>query len=139
MPTDLPSRAQIERAGDLDFEAQRKPRQELRITVKASMNGFPIELAFDGGIQQLPAITKRLREMGAEAPPVPRAGTWPGKPKIELTQPAYDGNGDAICPVHKRKIVTREWEGRTFRCCPSKATGDEKANAKGYCALRFAE
>lgn len=141
MATVLPSRQQIEQAGDLDFEQQRSARtarQELHMVVKAQLNGFPIELAFAGGIDQLPAITKRLRELGAEAPSIPRAGNWQ-KPKAELTQPAYDGDGDAICPVHRRKIVTREWEGRTFRCCPAKATGDEKTNKNGYCALRFAE
>lgn len=141
MPTLLPTRQDIEQADDLDFDAQHttKPvRQELRIMIKAQLNGFPIELSFVGAITQLPAITKRLRELGAEAPPSPRTGNWQ-KPKVELTQPAYDDGGNPICPVHGRKIVMREWDGRTFRCCPAKAKDGEKANKNGYCALRFAE
>ena len=142
MSTNLPSRAQIEQAGDLDFDAPRNPKpakQELRIVVRCQLNGFPIELGCSGTVEQLPAITKRLRELGAEAPPVPRAGNWGQKPKVELTEPSYNGNGDACCPVHGRVLVTREWEGRKFRSCSAKARENERANARGYCGLRFAD
>jgi hypothetical protein len=52
----------------------------------------------------------------------------------QRVEPAYDTNGDPICPTHRKPLS----EGRYGLYCPSKAQG-EHANDKGYCSLRFTE
>lgn len=81
MSTTLPTRQQVDDAEPLDFDQQRAKRQALGFTVKVDMNGFPIEINFTGSIDQLPAVTRRLQELGATPPPEPARGGWGGKPK----------------------------------------------------------
>jgi len=131
MTTTMPSRAAIDAAGELTFPDRKPARQDLTITIKATIDGFPTEVCFTGTIDQLLAVTRRLRELGASptiAPAAPRR-----QPNTGIT-PAYDGNGQPMCPVHHKPII----EGRHGLYCPSKAEG-EHANAKGFCNLKFAE
>lgn len=131
------TRQSVERAEPVDFEQQRTKRQELGFMIKATVNGYPVEINFSGTIDQLPAVTKRLAELGATPPPVPMRGPWSGKPKADRVQPAYNGAGDPCCPVHGSKLAWREWEGRKFLSCPAKAKDGELANQRGYCAIKF--
>ena len=55
--------------------------------------------------------------------------------KPQRVQPTYDGAGDPCCPVYRKPLA----EGRYGLYCSAKAKGDEVANEKGYCALRFTE
>lgn len=137
--SDSLTKAAVDAAAPLDFDQQRTKRRNLAITVTITMNGFPVELSFDGTVDQLPAITKRLQDLGATAPPVPARGGWGGKPKTDRVQPAYNDHGDPCCPVHGAKLAWREWEGRKFLSCSAKAKEGELANQRGYCAIKFAE
>lgn len=102
----------------------------IAITVKLTMNGFPIELSFDGTVDQLPAITKRLADLGAE----PVATAAPAQlQKRGKVKPIYNGDGDPCCPVHNRKLS----EGDYGLFCSAKAKGDDVADKKGYCGLKF--
>jgi hypothetical protein len=44
--TALPTRQQIDRAEPLDFPPQRPVKNDLTITVKATIDGFPTEVCF---------------------------------------------------------------------------------------------
>jgi hypothetical protein len=109
-------------------------RAELGITVKASLNGFPIELGFTGSIDSLPALVKRLVELGAE----PQSNTASNgitfaqqhRKPAKRVQPAYAGDGTPTCPTHGTALR----EGRWGLFCPTKdATNGE------YCKLKFSE
>lgn len=62
-----------------------------------------------------------------------------GAASTDRVKPHYNDAGEACCPVHGKRLNEREWEGRTFWSCPAKAdtAKGEKANAKGYCSLKF--
>nr|ALS90792.1 DEC-1 protein, N-terminal region protein [uncultured bacterium] len=130
------TRNQVDRAAPLDF-AERTPRQELTITVKARVNGFDVDICFSGHIEQLDAMTKRLAELGIApvvAPSVAAAAA-PVRKAAKRLDPAYTDAGEACCPVHHKPLV----EGRYGLYCPSRATGDQAANDKGYCSIRFTD
>lgn len=133
MTAPVPSRAAIDRAGDLDFRAP--ARKEMVLTIHAQFDGFSIDVNYTGSMDTLPGAIKRLRELGAEPARENLILDQVSKARKPATrvQPAYDGDGQAICPVH-RKVLS---EGRYGLYCPSKATGDQAANDKGYCSLRF--
>lgn len=129
------TRQQVDAAAPLDFPAKPQ-RQELTITVTATVDGFPVELCYTGSIDQLLAVTKRLRELGAEpvsAPPAPPA--QPERRAAKRTQAAYNDDGDPVCPVHNRKLV----EGQYGLYCTAKAAAGDVSDKKGYCGLKFAE
>jgi hypothetical protein len=134
--TQLPTRQQIDRTEPLDFP--QRPKADLTITVKATIDGFPTEVCFTGSIDQLLSVTKRLRELGATPTIAPAAThTAPlgnSKAKAERVEPVYQPDGTACCPVHRKALS----EGRYGLYCPSKAEG-EHAGPKGYCNIRFAE
>ena len=136
--TTMPTRQQIDRAEPLDFPEKRPVKNDLTITVKATIDGFPTEVCFTGSIDQLLSVTKRLRELGA-TPTVathtaPLGGNMPARKAQERVEPVYQPDGTACCPVHHKALS----EGRYGLYCPSSATG-EHANDKGYCNIRFAE
>ncbi len=125
--TTLPTRAQVDQAGDLNFD--RKPAADLLITIRATVDSFPVELSFTGQIDQLLAITKRLRALGAE-PTVTTPAASVSKPKAQRVEPAYDSSGEACCPDHGTKLR----EGKWGLFCPTK----DKASGE-YCKLKFVE
>ena len=134
----MPSRAAIERAEPLDMNQTRSARQDLTITIRAVVDGFDTEVCYTGSIEQLLAVTKRLRELGAEPVTASKpAATSPAaaKPKAETVEPIYQPDGTPCCPTHKRSLV----EGQYGLYCSAKAKPGEAANPKGYCSLRFAE
>jgi hypothetical protein len=130
----------VDTAPPLEFAA-RNARQELTITIHATIDGFPTEICFSGALDQLEAITRRLRDLGASpagvhqlAPAAPVQATPARKPSGRV-EPVYQPDGTACCPIHRKPLS----EGRYGLFCPSRATGDQAANDKGYCNIRFAE
>lgn len=134
--TTLPTRQQIDRAAPLEFP-ERSARQELTITIHATIGGFDTEICFSGQLDQLEAITRRLRDLGASPAGVHQlAPTTPAAPARKAAQraaPLYDGAGDALCPVHHKPLS----EGRYGPFCSAKAQPGDVQNDKGYCALKF--
>lgn len=64
--------------------------------------------------------------------PTPTKGAQKGAQRVA---PAYDGDGQAMCPVHRKPLQ----EGRYGLYCSAKAKPGEEQNDKGYCALKFVE
>jgi hypothetical protein len=136
--TTLPTRQQVDRAEPLDFPSQRPVKNDLTITVKATIDGFPTEVCFTGSMDQLLSVTKRLRELGAAPTIAPATHTAPlggARKPAERTTPQYLDSDAAVCPVHGKELQP----GRYGLYCPSRASGDQAANDKGYCNLKFAE
>jgi hypothetical protein len=129
--TALPTRQQIDRAAPLEFPERSAVRQELTITVHATIDGFPTEVCFSGSIDQLLGVTKRLRELGAAPTIVPAAPvqTTPARKPAERVQATYNGAGEPCCPKHNRALK----EGQYGLYCSAKDDSTER----GYCALKF--
>lgn len=109
--------------------------KELVITIHASLDGFPIDLCYTGTIDALPGTLARLRELGG-APVASHTAPLNGEKKpAKRVQPAYDGDGQPICPVHRKPLS----EGRYGLFCPAKAKDGEQQNDKGYCSLKFVD
>lgn len=100
---------------------------DLTITIHAILDNFPIDLQFTGTVEQLPAITKRLRALGASEPVSAPASPAP-KPKAPRVQPTYAPNGDPCCPDHGTPLR----EGKWGLFCPTK----DKQSGE-YCRLKF--
>lgn len=128
--------APTDNTGALDFNP--KPPQN-GATIHLAFQGVPVDLQVAGKtIGQIEQLIAGVLSRGWTAPPQPRGG-FGGKGN-ELTEPERDSQGNEICPNHKtiiRAYTTKD--GRTFKGCPSKATGasGEKINERGYCSLRF--
>jgi hypothetical protein len=99
-----------------------------------TIDGFPTEVCFTGSIDQLLSVTKRLRELGGTPTIAPAGGNTPARKPSVRVEPAYQPDGTACCPVHRKPLS----EGRYGLFCPSRAEG-EHANPKGYCNIRFTE
>jgi hypothetical protein len=112
--------------------------RQANITIEAAPDGLHITVEFTSSLDAIPSAIERLKGLGildlvqASRAPAPTNGTKPRAPRV---QPSYDGNGDPVCPVHRKPLT----EGRYGLYCPSRASGDEAANDKGYCNLKFAE
>jgi len=135
--TTLPTRAQVDRAEPLDFPDRKPVKQELTITIHARIGGFDTEVCFSGQLDQLEAITRRLRDLGASPAGVHQVSpaAAPARKPAGRVEPVYQPDGTACCPVHHKPLS----EGRYGLFCSAKATGDQAANDKGYCNLKFAE
>lgn len=117
-------------------------------TIHAQLDDFPIDIAVTGTVEQLGAMVKRLRQLGALPPPRPVAGGFGGQRLGRArAQPRYNDAGDPCCSVHTnrngqptplRQVPAKD--GRpAFWGCPAKSDGTpgETVNARGYCDLRF--
>ena len=133
------TRAAIDRAEPLEFNERKPARNDLTITITAVVDGFPVEVCFTGALDQLEAITRRLRDMGASPAGVhqlaPVAAPSVTRQAAQRVEPVYNGAGEACCPVHLRPLQP----GQYGSFCSAKAKPGEAANAKGYCSLKFAE
>src|SRR4051794_32914026 len=117
--TTVPTRAQIDHVEPLDFPERRPVKNDLTITVKATIDSFPTEICFTGSIDQLLSVTKRLRELGATptvAPAAPMPAAAPRKP-AQRVEPIYQPDGTPCCPVHHKPLT----EGQYGLFCKSKA------------------
>lgn len=131
MTAPIPSRAAIDAAEPLDF-TPRRPKADLTITVKATIDGFPVEICFTGALDQLEAITRRLRDLGASPAGVHQIApaAQPARTPAARTTPAYDGDGQALCPTHKRALKEGKWG--LYCSAKDQETGE-------YCKLKFTE
>lgn len=132
MTTTMPSRAAIEAAGDLEWNSRKPARQDLTITITARIDGFDTEVCYTGSIEQLLAVTKRLRELGAEPVSAKPAATSPAAPqrtKSTKVTPEYDASGEPCCPKHHKPLKT----GQFGLYCSAKDDSQER----GFCALKF--
>jgi len=137
MSTPALTRAQVDRAGVLNFDQPRSARSDLTITIRATIDGFDTEVCYTGSIEQLLAVTKRLRELGAEPvsahKPAVTSPAVPQRAKVETVEPEYKPNGTPCCPVHHGALA----EGQYGWYCRSKAKPGDVQNAKSFCALKF--
>jgi hypothetical protein len=113
--------------------------RQANITIEAAPDGLHVRVEYTGALATIPAAIERLRAAGvlelvSASRPAPAAPQG-GKAKAQRVEPAYDGNGDPICPVHRKPLS----EGRYGLYCSAKARGDEAASQNGYCSLRFTQ
>jgi len=140
MTTNLPSRQQIENAGELDFTP--RGEKQANISLTAGPAGITVTIEWTGPVSGIPSAIERLKQAGvlelvsaATTKAIPAEVHTPArKGAAMITTPAYDGSGQAMCPVHRKPLA----DGRYGQYCPSRAEG-EHANAKGYCNIRFTE
>ncbi len=136
--TTVPSRQDIDRAETLDFPDRKPAEKDVSICIEAGPAGVTVRVDYVGPLGSIPAAIERLKRAGVlELVTAARGAdvhTPARKGAAMITTPAYDGSGQAMCPVHRKPLS----EGRYGLFCPSKAEG-EHANAKGWCNIRFAE
>ncbi len=98
--------------------------QRFVFTVDALCEGFTVHLPIEVAPAKLPAVLQRLKSLGIEPAPIPGI-----KPKVKPVQPAYNGEGDPMCPEHKRVLK----EGKWGLYCSARGNDGE------YCKLKFKE
>lgn len=102
MSTQLPTRQQIDQAQSLEF-TDRVP--ETTITIRAQLDGWPIEVAYRGKLEQLPVALKRLTAAGLTPfQPSNTPAQKPARARQERVQPEYNSNGDPCCPKHHKPL-----------------------------------
>ena len=132
--TQLPSRAAIDQAGDLDFTTTRSG--QLPITIEIAPDGVHVTVHYTGTLASIGPTLDKMRAAGllGLVQARPPAASQP-RPRAETVEPLYKPDGTPCCPVHKTPLT----EGQYGLYCRSKAQPGEAQNAKGYCSLRFAE
>jgi len=135
MTTTMPSRAAIDAAGDLDFNATRSEKQA-NISLTAGPAGITVTVEWTGPLSGIPAAIERLRAAGVLELVTPPKGTAAAAPygatprkAGEKVSPEWNGAGEAMCPVHKRILKQGKWG----MYCSAK--GEDET----YCNLKFAE
>lgn len=151
--TNFPTRTQVDRAQPLRFD-ERAPQstpsaakpaiqpaeKQANITIEVAPDGLHIRCEYTGTLASIPAAIERLKAAGvldlvqaSAPPPAPAAAAAPARAKVERVAPTYNADGDACCPVHKRKLS----EGDYGLFCSAKAKDGQVADRKGYCGLKF--
>jgi hypothetical protein len=105
------------------------------ITIEAGPMGLAIKVEYTGAIDTIPAAIERLRSAGVLDLVQTSKPTKAAQKPAQRVEPVYQPDGTACCPVHHKPLT----EGRYGLYCPSRATGDQATNDKGYCSLKFAE
>ena len=136
--TALPTRAAIAAAEPLTFPDRQE--KQANITIEVAPDGLHVRCEYTGAIASIPAAIERLRSAGvlelvSGAATKPAAHNTPARKPAQRVEPVYQPDGTACCPVHHKPLS----EGRFGLFCPSRASGDQAANDKGYCSLKFAE
>jgi hypothetical protein len=136
MTTTPLTKAAVDKAEPLAFPERKPARADLTITIRARIDGFDTEICFTGAADQLLAVTKRLREIGAEPVSAP-ASTLPKSSLVSLptskakrVEPVYLEDGTPMCPTHGKELKEGKWG--LFCSAKDKDTGE-------YCKLKFAE
>jgi hypothetical protein len=130
MSTQLPTRQQIDAAESLTFP-ERAP--ETTITIHAALEGWPIDVAYRGRLEQLPAALARLTAAGL-TPAQPSTTTshqQPATPRKAKVDPIYQPDGTPCCPTHKRPLK----QGQFGLYC----SAPDPEGKNGYCSIRFSE
>lgn len=113
---------------------EQSPRPPLELTIRAALNGWPVDVHLALPAEKVAAALERLAALGysprAEAAPAAGKEARPARPRVE---PVYTPDGAPCCPVHHKPLA----EGRYGLYCPAKARPGDEQNDKGYCALRF--
>lgn len=102
---------------------------DIQMTIHAVLNGFPVDIAFTGSIEQLVPVSKRLVELGAQpmaSAPLGGVARKPAQPRVE---PGYSLDGSPVCPKHDKHLK----QGQYGLYCPAKDDSTER----GYCNLKF--
>ena len=100
MTTTMPSRAAIESAGDIDFNATRSEKQA-NIRLTAGPNGLTITIEWTGPVSGIPAAIERLRAAGVLELVTPARAVHTAALSTPKAAPFYDGDGSTCCPTHK--------------------------------------
>lgn len=138
MTTTLPTRQQVEQAGDLDFDATRSA-SKAHISIEISPAGLHVTCEYLGTLGSIPAAVKRMVDAGLvelvathrAGPPTTPSAPSGAKPKAQRVAPAYDAGGEACCPKHHKALR----EGKFGLFCPAK----DESTERGYCALKFTD
>ena len=142
MTTNLPSRQQVERAQPLDFPDRQPAERSANITIEVAPDGLHIRCEYTGSLASIPAAVERLRAAGvldlvkpSAAPAFHQGRNSPmgNTPRAQRVAPAYADDGSVICPVHRKALSY----GQYGPYCSCKATGDQVADKRGYCGLKF--
>lgn len=130
--TTLPTRRQVDAAPPLDFPDRKPAEKDVSITIEVAPDGLHVRCDYVGSLASIPQAIERLRSAGildlvrgcAPAATAPQGKST----KAQKVTPAYDDQGNEICPTHG--TVLRD--GRWGKYCPTKdkATGE-------YCKLKF--
>lgn len=127
----------VDTATPLTFN-DRQPEKQANISIEVAPDGLHIRCEYTGPLSSIPAAIERLRAAGVldlVKPAAQSGGNTPPRKPAQRAQPVYLDSGAACCPVHGKELQ----EGRFGLYCPSRATGDQAANDKGYCSLKFSE
>lgn len=119
--------------------AQDQKRQR-GVEIQMAYHGALISFTFEASVaptvheieQSIDTLLRRAGWSGVTTPAEPILLPT-GRESSQYVDPVYDGDGAACCPIHHRPIS----QGRYGWYCSARATGDQAANDKGYCALRF--
>jgi len=99
------------------------------VTVRATLDGWPVDLDLTIAPARLSTALARLGELGYSPRPDAPAGAVKGK-VLRPRATRYSPDGTPLCPTHG----TAMREGQHGHYCPRKAAAGEPANDKGYCA-----
>ncbi len=132
----LPSRAAVDAAGDLDFDARRKSAEPATITAHVTFSGIHFEVCFNGLVDQLPALARRLVALGAESVSAPagipnpvQAANGSSKAKMAYADDGTPLCGNANCSRHGKPMAPSQ-HGEGFFC---RGKDTVTGNAKNYC------
>jgi hypothetical protein len=122
--------------------------RQANITIEAGPAGLTVRCEYTGSLASIPQAIERLRSAGVlelvqASAPVPAVAAAPISTMVEKparkaarrVEPAYNGAGEACCPVHHKPLA----EGRYGLYCPAKAQPGDAQNDKGYCSVRFTD
>lgn len=121
----FPNRTQIDQAAPLAFE------REPTITIRAQLDGWQVDVAYHGRLEQLPAALKRLTAAGLTPACPTAAQEAPPRIKRGKVEPIYTPAGEPCCPTHTRPLK----EGKFGWFCSAK--DDRPDSRNGYCGLKF--
>lgn len=117
-----------------------EPKRQRGVSIQMVYHGALVSFTFDAAVaptvheieQSIDTLLRRAGWSGVTPPKEPIV-LPAGRELAEYVDPVYDGDGVACCPVHRRPIS----QGRYGWYCSQRARGDQAANEKGYCSLRF--
>lgn len=123
-----PTRGGVETAPPLDFD---KPLATVPIKVAARLDGWPVVVELEIAPARLGAALAKLAGLGFTPDAPTAAPAAPQRTKRQTVEPAYDEQGEPLCPKHNKPLR----QGQYGLYCPSK----DDTQPRGYCGLKFAD